>query len=154
THQDTDYSSPRRRGSEVNPTDEERILADLFIDLKSRRKKRDNWIEIAQKCDLLAREYGSPKRVAEKVGVSYELMRSILSLLKLSKEAQQLDSRGEILYDAAQRLNRIKDPTRQAEVAKAIAGLPSHKAREIIQYAKRFPNTGLGAYKRRVTAPE
>jgi len=131
---------------------EEMLLADLYLSLRGRKKKKDNWIDIAKKCQQLVDYYSSPKIAAEKLGVSYELIRSILILLKLPEEAQQLVKNGKILYDAAQRIYRVKGVKRQIEVANAIAGLPSHKAREIIHYAKKYPNSALANYKRRVIA--
>lgn len=134
-------------------------LANLFLNLKGGKKKRDDWITIAKTCKNIVDSSKSNKEAAEKLGVSQELIRSITSLLDLPKEVQNLIRDGKILFDAAQRINRIKNPdkekeaTKQIEVAKEIAGLPSHKQREIIQYAKKFPNSSLKDYKRRVTTP-
>ena len=65
-------------------------------------------------------------------------------------EVQKLVKTGDILYDAAYRINTIKDPKRQKEVAKIIAGLKSHDQREIIHYAKKFPKAKLSDFKNRV----
>jgi len=46
-----------------------------------------------------------------------------------------------------------KQEAKRIEVAKTIVGLKSHEQREIIQYAKRFPNSSLKNYKKRVTTP-
>jgi len=65
-----------------------------------------------------------------------------------------------ILFDAAQRINTIKikgnkhkEELRQIRIAKEIAGLKSHQQREIIRYAKKFPNSSLKNYKKRVITP-
>jgi hypothetical protein len=58
---------------------------------------------------------------------------------------------GSILYDAAYRLNTLKDPSLQRRVAEIIVGLPSHVQREIIQYARRFPDADLIEFRNRVT---
>ena len=134
-------------------TSEEEDLANLFLVLKGNKKKREDWISIAKRCDKLVRKSNSTKKTAEDLGVSYQLLRSILSILKLPTEVQKLVKSGKILSDAAYRINTIKDPSRQKEVAKIIADLKSHEQREIIQYAKKFPNAKLSDFKNRVIKP-
>jgi hypothetical protein len=126
------------------------MLAELYVDLKGPKKKRDNWISIAEKCEKVIETYGSIEKGAEKLGISYELLRSIITLLTLPQPVKEMIRNGEILYDAAQRLARIKNAGRQIEVANVIKGLPSHRQREIIQYAAKYPGTGLGSFKKRV----
>ncbi len=139
---------------------EDKLLAELYLDLKGPKKKRDNWINIAKKCKWFVDKYGSVEKAAAKLDISYELLRSITILLTLPREVQGFIKEGKILYDAAQRLYRIKDPTKQIEIAKMIVGLPSHKQREIIQHASKFqfdtkfPASGIEEYKKRVIAPE
>ncbi len=127
----------------MKPNEEDQLVADLILDLKGAKNKRENWIEIAKKCRKAANHFGSTKNAALKIGVSYSLLRSIISLLKLPVEIQELVRKRHILYDAAQRLLTLPDSRQQIEVARAIVGLPSHKQREIIQYAKGHPTDGL-----------
>lgn len=134
--------------------EEDRLLADLYSDLKGAKKKRNNWIEIALKCQRLSDHYGSAKVTAEKLGVSYELVRSITSLLKLPEEIQNLVRNRRILYDAAKRLLTIDDSNKQIVVARAIADLPSHRQREIILYAKSVPDAKLEEYIQKVMRPK
>lgn len=137
----------------MRPPEEERLLADLYFDLKGSKKKRADWIEIAKKCNRLADHYGSVRLASQKLGVSYELVRSIISLLRLPKEVQTMVKENKILYDAAKRLLTIKDANKRTEVAKAIVGLPSHRQREIIRYARLYPESDLTNYIRRVVEP-
>ena len=136
---------------------ENQILANLFLNLKGSKKKRDNWINIAKICKEFLDNSKNRKTTASKLGVSPELIRSIVSLLDLPIEVQKLIKEGKILFDAAQRINTIKDDNkekekkRRIEVAKEIVGLTSHEQREIIRYAKKFPNSSLKNYKKRVT---
>lgn len=138
---------------------ENALLANLFLNLKGSKKKRDDWITIAQKCKKIVNNNKNRKEAAQKLGVSQELVRSIISLLELPKEVKDLIRDGKILFDAAQRINTIKfddkkkEKSRRIEVALEIAGLKSHEQREIIRYAKKFPNSSLKNYKRRVTTP-
>lgn len=132
---------------------EDATLASLFLTLKGAKKKREDWISIAKRCQAIIDGSKSTKEAAKKAGASSQLIRSIASLLKLPVEVQSLIKEGKILMDAAQRLNTIEGSKRQLEVAKAIVGLTSHQQREIIQYAKKFPNAKLSDYKNRVIKP-
>jgi hypothetical protein len=129
---------------------EEKVLASLYVNLKGPKKKQENWIEIATSLKKLSDYYGSPQKAAEKLGVSNELVKSILRVLNLPDEAQDLIREGKILYDAAQRLERIHDRSRQKEVAKAIVGLTSHEARDLIQYARKYPKANVSGYRKRL----
>lgn len=139
-------------------TKENVLLANLFLNLKGNKKKRDDWITIAEKCKNIVDNNKNRKEAAKKLGVSPELIRSIISMLELPKDVKKLIREGKILFDAAQRLNTIKfvdkdkEKAKRIEVANEIAGLKSHEQREIIRYAKKFPNSGLKNYKKRVTA--
>jgi hypothetical protein len=137
----------------LNNIDEENLLAELFVELKGPKKKRSNWIDIAKKVRAATQLYGSIGNTAKKLGVSYELIRSILTLLTFPREVQILIKDNKIGYDAAQRLYRIRDPTKQVQVANTIAGMTSHKQREIIQYATKYPEYSLERFKARVKAP-
>lgn len=130
--------------------DENDLLANLFLNLKGGKKKTDDWITIAKNCQKLEKIYKSQKTVAEKLGVSYQLIRSIISLLELPNEIKNNIQNRKILFDAAQRLNTIEDKKIQINVAKIISGLPSHKQREIILYAKRFKGKGLEKFKKNI----
>jgi len=129
---------------------EERTIARLYLNLKGGKRKKDDWISIATDLKRLSDFYKSPTETARKLSVSYELVRSIIKILDLPKEVQQLVKEDKILYDAAQRITRLRSRGKQIEVAKAVAGLTSHEARDIIQYAKRYPNADLADFKRRV----
>jgi len=129
---------------------EEKILANLYLNLKGKKKKKDNWIEIAYNCKQLTDHYGSAKEVAEKLGVHYEIIRSILKLLTLPEEVKQLIRSNEILFDVGQRIARMKNEETQIKVARVVVGLSNHDAREVIQYAKKYPNASLEDFKKRV----
>ena len=135
----------------MNEIDEEKILARLYLNLKGAKKKQDNWFDIAQDCRQLRDYYGSAKKVADKIGVSYELIRSLLKLPTLPEEAKELIKHDKILFDVAQRIARINGKERQAEVARAVVGLSAHDARDLIQYAKKYPKEPLDDFRKRVT---
>ena len=134
--------------------DEDEILARLYLNLRGAKRKRDNWMEIARKSRKLTDHYGSVQITADKLGVSYELVRSILTLLTLPEEVQQYIEKDQILYDAAQRLARIRNKDTQIKVARTIIGLSSHDARQLIQYAKKYPDAPLDDFKRRIESKD
>ena len=134
--------------------EEDSLLADLYLDLKGAKSKRDDWIEIAKKCQKLSNHYKSTRIAAQKLGVSYSLLRTIIKLLELPQEVQRLVKARRILYDAAQRLLTLQDSKQQIEVANVIVDLPSHKQRELIQYAKGHPKGNLQSVIGRVNKPK
>lgn len=125
------------------------LLAQLFLDLKGSKKKSRDWITIAEHCEMAVAEFGSVKETASKLGVSYQLLRSVLSLKKLPVEVQEIVKRNEILFDAAQRINTIKSKEKQIEVANIVSGLPSHTQREVISQAARVPDSDLVDFRNR-----
>lgn len=118
------------------------MLGELHYDLKGRKKKRLDWITLAEKCSEVVDYYdGSVAEAAEKLPISTSTLNAILRLKKLDPRVQDLVRRGDILFDSAQRLNTIAEPDRQYEVAKMIVGLSNKKQREMIQHALRFPES-------------
>jgi len=92
-------------------TKEDVLLASLFNNLKGSKKKREDWINIAEQCKKILDESDDNRKIAaKKLGVSPELIRSIVSLLDLPVDVQDLIKKGRILFDAAQRINSIKLP--------------------------------------------
>lgn len=130
---------------------ETKLLAELYSYLKGPKKKPVDWITIAEQCsELVSLSDNSVKIAASKLGVSYQLLRTIIGLLKLPPEIQVLVKKRLIGYDAASRLNTIKNTSKQVEVANIISGLPSHWQREIIQHSAMFPNADLSEFRERV----
>ena len=129
---------------------ENNALATVYLNLRGGKKKKSNWIEIATAVKWAVRRYGGVGAAAEKLGYSYELVRTIPTLLTLPKEVREQVRNGKILYDAAQRLARLKDPDQQRKTAQAIIGMTSHDARQVIQFAKRFPDRDPQDFRRQV----
>lgn len=129
---------------------ENRALATVYSNLRGAKKKREDWIEIAQAVKWAVGRYGSVSAAAEKLGYSYELVRTITALLTLPASVQVEIRKGRILYDAGQRLARVEGATRQRQIASVIAGMTSHEAREIIQLSKRFPDKDPREFRKQV----
>ena len=130
-----------------------KLVAGLYLDLKGPKKKRRDWMSIARDCQKLKKELGSPKEVAGKIGVSEQIIRAILSLNDLPLEIQEMVRRGDILFDAAYRLNTLPTAEKQIEVAKMVVGLSNHQTRDLIFQAKKFPDSDLTDFRRRLKSP-
>jgi ParB-like chromosome segregation protein Spo0J len=130
---------------------EDKLYAELFLNLGGRQRKRLDWIRLAQTVKTLADRHKTYRELATKLGVSTWLIRSIVSLLDLPDEIQEMVRRGEILFDSASRLNTLKDRKLQISVARKIRNLPSRAQREIIQHARRLPDSDAVEFRDRVT---
>lgn len=116
--------------------DEETALAIVFANTK-RKKRTENLLTIAKAFDYLVKSYGSPKAVAERVGLSTEMIRQFLAVLKLPAEVQRMFSNRELdSVDVAKELLALSDPARQIVAAKAIADSLSKDARDIKRLIK------------------
>lgn len=136
----------------INPDkrmNEETALAVLFANLKGRKKK--DYITTAKCCRYLRKLYGSLKKVADKVGVSSEIIREFDSLLDLPKDVQQLISKRLIKLDTGYRISmRIEGAEKQREIANAVLDLGAFDARNVIEYARKNPKLPAEECKRRV----
>lgn len=120
----------------MNKLDENRALAIVFANTK-RKKRKENLYTIAKAFDYLVKSYGSQKAVANKVGLSTEMIRQFLSVLKLPYEVQMLFSNRQIdSVDVAKELHALKEPTKQIIAAKAILDNLSKDVRDIKRLVK------------------
>ncbi len=133
----------------INDTDE--ALAILFANLKgAKRNKPHDWIKVAESYEILKKYYPSDKEIAEKVGVSHEIIRSISKLLELTEENKKLLRERKILLDTGEALSGIKNSQLQNEVGESVIGLSAHDARDLIQYVKQYPNEPFEEFKQRI----
>lgn len=129
--------------------DEETALAILFRNLKGSKKK--DYMATAKACRFLRRLYGSNAKVAEKVGVSSEIIREFDSLNDLPNEVKEMVSAGIIKLDTGYRIStKIEGEEKQVEIAKAVRDLGAFDARAIIEYAQKNPNMPVSEVRSRV----
>ena len=129
--------------------DEEKALAILFMNLKGSKKK--DYLATAKACRFLRRLYGSFRKVAEKVGVSSEIIREFDSLEDLPDEVKEIISKGTIKLDTGYRIStKLQGEERQIAIAKAVAGLNAFDARAIIEYAEKNPDMPASEVKSQV----
>lgn len=129
---------------------EEKALTILFSNLKGRKKKIHDWIMIAENVEYLTKLYGSSKEVAKKLSMSNTMINSILRLLSLTEKNKQLVRERKILQDAGEALASIEDSTLQNKIGDMIVGLKAHDARDLIQFAKRYPNASIERFKEKI----
>jgi hypothetical protein len=111
--------------------DENGALAIVFANIR-RKKRSDDLITIAKSFEHLFKLYGSQKAVADKVGLSPEMVRQFLAVLKLQKKVQKLFSKRQIdSVDTAKELLALKDSAKQIKAAKAISDSLSKDTRDI-----------------------
>jgi hypothetical protein len=116
--------------------DEETALAILFAN--SKRKKRDiDLLTIARSCEYLVKLYGSRRAVAEKIGLSTEMIRQFLTVLKLPEAVQELVSDRQIdSIDTVKEILALKAPKTQIEAAKSFVNSLSKDVRDIKRLVK------------------
>lgn len=111
--------------------DEVQALAIIFGNTK-RKKRKENLITIAKAFQYLVKVYGSQQAVAQKVGLSAEMIRQFLTVLKLEPKVQELFLTRQIdSVDTAKELVRLKERDKQIALAQKIANLTSKDARDI-----------------------
>lgn len=116
--------------------DENTALAILFANTK--RKKRDvDLLTLAKSCEYLVKLYGSQKAVAEKIGLSKEMIRQFLTVLKLPIEVQKLISNKQIdSIDIVKEIAVLKVSQKQIEAAKSFVDTLSKDVRDIKRLVK------------------
>ena len=104
----------------MNKLDEETALSILFANTK-RKKRTTDLLTIAKNCDYLVKLYGSQKAVSEKVGLSSEMIREFLVVLKLPKQIQDLVSERKIdSIDIVREISALKESPKQIIASKAL----------------------------------
>ncbi len=119
--------------------DEEMALSILFSNTK--RKKRDiDLLTLAKVCEYLVSLYGSQKAVADKIGLSSEMVREFLTTLRLPLEVQDIIAERKIdRVDVVREISVLNSESKQIAIAKALANAPSKDIRDV----KRLMKSGV-----------
>jgi len=122
----------------MNEFDEDIALSILFGNTWKKKRAVD-LLTLSKYCDLLVKNYGnSRKAVAEKLGVSPEMVRTFLIAKDMPSEIQKLISERKIdSLDIIKQISEIKNPEDQVIIANAILDLPSKDIRDIIRLIKK-----------------
>lgn len=111
--------------------DEETALSILFANTR-RKKRRVDLITLAQSCKYLVDLYGSKKDVAEKVGLSTEMIRELMLPLKLPREIRKLISSRKIdSIDTVREISALKEPSKQIFAANEFINTSTKDVRDI-----------------------
>ncbi len=132
-----------------NEFDEEKIIAILYANFRGKKKKVHDWIYLANLLKKLSEHYGSYVELAKKLGLSPETVRETLKLLNLPKEVQGMVKEERLKHEVAWRIEGIKDKESQIKVAKAVAGLDAHNARDIVRIYRKNPKMDVEDYVRK-----
>lgn len=117
----------------MNRSEEDEALALIFAN--TRRKKRTaDLMTLARAFERLVGHYGSQKAVADKVGLSSEMVREFRLLLRLPKAVQNMIRARKIdRLDVAYRIALLDDPSTQLEMARQVGDAGSQDTRDIVR---------------------
>ena len=133
-----------KRILEMMTLNEETALSLLFANTK-RKKRNVDLVTLARSCKCLVDLYGSKKAVAERVGLSPEMIREIMLPLKLPREVQKLISSRKIdSIDTVREISALKDPSKQIAAANEFVDTLTKDVRDMKRLIKR---TNLSAEK-------
>lgn len=119
-------------------------LAALIVSTK-RKNRRLNPLQVAEKIQVARDGIGSLAQVAERIGLSYEMLRQIFSVQRCSEGVKKLVREGKLdSYDILYRLSKLS-ALEQLVVARAVIKeeLNSEDVRAIVTFKKDFPKVGI-----------
>lgn len=130
----------------------EEALAVCFANLKGPRDK--NLLGTAKALQYLKSlpEYGSNEKVGRAVGVSGEMVREFLVLLRLPEEIQRLLDRRELTLEQGRRLWQLgrQRPELLQQAADAMTDLTAMDGRHLVDFLLRHPEVTVPEAKQRV----
>jgi len=120
----------------MNNLNENNALAIIFANT-NRKNRNVDLFTMAECFDHLVKLYGSRKAVAKKVGLSTEMIREFLIVLKLPIKIQKLVSERRIdSIDVIKEISIIKYPSKQIKAAHAFINSLSKDVRDIKRLVK------------------
>jgi len=120
----------------VRISDPETALSLMFTNTKRKRRSVD-LVTLAEACRYLVGYYGSQRAVADKLGLSSEMIREFLTVLKLPIEVQEMVSQRKIdRLDIVRELASLTDRNAQIEAARIVASCSSKDIRDIKRLVK------------------
>jgi hypothetical protein len=121
----------------MNNLNENTAFAIIFANTK-RKNRNVDLLTIAKCFEHLVKLYGSQKAVANKVGLSIEMIREFLIVLKLPIKIQKLVSERRIdSIDVVREISIIKYPSKQIKAAHAFINSLSKDVRDIKRLVKK-----------------
>lgn len=134
--------------------DRDQALAICFANLKGPKKK--DLLATAKALQYIKDlpEYGSNGKVGRAVGVSGEIVREFLTLLRLPEPVQRLFDSSQLKLEHGRRLSQLasRRPDLVTEVARAMTGLTAMDSRHLVEYILKHPNLSVSEAKKRLLA--
>lgn len=114
----------------MSALNETQALAIVFANIK-RKSRPNDLVTVAKAFEYLYSLYGSQKAVAEKVGLSSEMVREFRQVLNLPEEVLDIVRSRQIdRVDEAYRISKIKDAGKQLKAARRAAGMLTDDIRD------------------------
>lgn len=113
----------------------EQALAVALANLKGMHQK--DLLRTARALEFIAQDLGSQKATAEATGVSREIVREFLSLLRLPSDVQDMLDSGELAtLEQGRRLAQLARyrPREVTTAARSMIGLSAHDSRALAEY--------------------
>jgi len=130
----------------------EQDLAVCFANLKGPKEK--DYLATARALQRLKSypQYNSDRKLGQALGVSREIAREFLTILKLPDEIQALFGPQGLKLEHGRRLWQLarRRPELQHEVARAMAGLSAHDARYLVEHVLNHPEMSVAEAKRQI----
>lgn len=135
----------------------QREIDDALVALISstrRKNRRLSPLEVVEKIDIAKEGIGSLPKVAQRIGLSYEMLRQIYSLRNCSERVKRLIREGKLnSYDILYRLSKLPASDQFAVAKAVIAGdLNSEDVRAIATLRKDLPVVSIRAIIDRIKA--
>lgn len=139
--------------------DEDTASKTILLETRGAKEKKDT-LELARAAKYFVDlNKGSYPLASEyiynhyKYRITERTLRRLASLLRLPREVQEQLSKKQIRVDVATQLAESKlDNETKIKISKIISGMKAHDAREVIQFATKYPEASIEEYKERVLA--
>ncbi len=140
------YKGSKTRPRRKKPSEREIDHALAAVIASTKRKSRGlNPLQVADKILLLLDGFDTLSEVSERVDLSYEMLRQILSVVKCSKEVRKLVSEGKLKsYDILHRLSKLRAADQNLVAKAVVAGdLNSGDVRAIVSLRRDMPSVSI-----------
>jgi hypothetical protein len=110
-----------------------------------RKNRKLNPLEVVEKIEIAKKGIGSLPKVAQRIGLSYEMLRQIFSVKNCSEEVRRLTREGKLgSYDILYRLSKLPPSSQVAVARRVIAGeFTSEDVRAIVSFQRDFPRKSI-----------
>ena len=137
----------KKKSVEHKPSKHEINEALVALIASTKRKNRKlSPLEVVEKIEIAKKGIGSLPKVAQRIDLSYEMLRQIYSLRNCSEGVKRLIREGKLdSYDILYRLSKLPKSSQMTVAKRVIAGkLNSEDVRAIVTFHRDFPGIRIG----------